>query len=274
MPAVGRAGLADRSEKRRAVEGALRADGPRLSDREIARRCGVHHKLVGLVRRELSGPSEAWRPGALGPIRLPTGTAPPVKRPPPTAPEPGERPRRLLDRVVEASRVAARRRQLDYRDLSARTGFSPDTVQRCLSGSRPYLRVLHALDRLLAPRLDPADRWAIEGAYAAVGLPPAPAPSAHPLVALLGPDWRWIGRPEAGTAILLDEAGAWTEISLVTDYSLAVWHQVAETIKVRLGSPGQFVLEVSRAPVGWAVRAVPARRTDCLSGPAIATGGS
>ena len=44
------------ADKRRAVEALLRdEEWAQWSDREIARRCGVHHELVGIVRAELSG---------------------------------------------------------------------------------------------------------------------------------------------------------------------------------------------------------------------------
>lgn len=44
------------ADKRRAVEALLRdEEWTQWSDREIARRCGVHHELVGIVRAELSG---------------------------------------------------------------------------------------------------------------------------------------------------------------------------------------------------------------------------
>lgn len=44
------------ADKRRAVEALLRdEEWVQWSDREIARRCGVHHELVGIVRAGLSG---------------------------------------------------------------------------------------------------------------------------------------------------------------------------------------------------------------------------
>ncbi len=175
----------------------------------------------------------------------------------------------MLGRVVGELRAAAARRQLDCRDLASRTSYSPDAVQRCLSGSRPYLRVIRELDRVLAPRLDPADRWAIEGAYAAVGLEsPSPEPVQHPLAFLVGGSWQWLGRPERGTVVLLSDYGAWTEVSVLGQvYDLAAWREVAAALAARERSPGRFLVVTERGPVGWTARTEPAaQRTDCLSG--------
>ena len=161
--------------------------------------------------------------------------------------------RGLLARVVGELRAAAARSGLSPHDLAPRTGYSADAVARCLRGDRPYLRVVHALDAALGPRLDSLDRVGLDAAYALAGLD-VPRTPPHPLAEALGPGWLWLSRPESATVVVLAPSGAWAEVSLLPDLSLAQWRAMGAAIGARADVPGRFVAhagETAVAPCGF-----------------------